>query len=64
MTRSAEIDVTPAIRAQNPDLETAWRQIAWWEQTCAYWYDEAQKGYALRDSLDTYVSPPEGGTDV
>lgn len=56
---SVESDVSPAIKAQNPDLETAWRQIAWWEQTCAYWWGEAQKGYALRDSLSTSVTSPE-----
>jgi hypothetical protein len=44
--------VSVAIRAHNVDLETAWRTIAWWEQTCEYWREEAQKGYALRDSLD------------
>lgn len=58
MTHNAEIDVSPAIKALNPDLETAWRTIAWWQQTCAYWRDEAQKGYALRDSLDASVTPP------
>jgi hypothetical protein len=42
-------DVSVAIEAQNPNLEAAWRTIAWWEQTCTYWYEEAQKGYALRD---------------
>lgn len=47
-------EVSLAIKAQNPDLETAWRTIAWWEQTCAYWQAEAQKGYALRDG----VTPP------
>jgi hypothetical protein len=43
--------VSVAIKAQNPDLETAWRTIAWWEHTCAYWHGQAQEGYALRDSL-------------
>lgn len=45
--------VDVSIKAQNPDLETAWRTIAWWEQTCGYWHAEAQRGYALRDSLPT-----------
>lgn len=40
-----------AIRAQNPDLETAWRTIAWWEQTCDYWREQAHEGYALRDRI-------------
>jgi hypothetical protein len=33
--------VSVAIRAQNPDLETAWRTIAWWERTCDYWREQA-----------------------
>jgi len=53
---TAQIGVSVAIKAQNPDLETAWRTIAWWEQTCAYWNAQAQKGYALRDSLDTRLA--------
>lgn len=50
-TEKADIEVSVSIKAQNPDLETAWRTIAWWEQTCSYWHAEAQRGYALRDSL-------------
>lgn len=42
---------TPAIRAQNPDLDTAWRTIAWWEQTADYWRTQAYEGYALRDRI-------------
>jgi len=53
---TAQSGVSVAIKAQNPDLETAWRTIAWWEQTCAYWNAQAQKGYALRDSLDTRLA--------
>jgi hypothetical protein len=49
--------ISPAIRAQNPDLDTAWATIAWWEQTCDYWRAEAQKGYALRDSLAAEPEP-------
>ena len=48
MSDSAENDVSLAIKAQNPDLETAWRTIAWWEQTCAYWRGEAYKVGELR----------------
>lgn len=56
--------VSPAIRAQNPDLDTAWSTIAWWEQTCAYWQAEAQKGYALRDTLAAQTeTQPERATE-
>lgn len=58
---TAENAVSVAIKAMNPDLDTAWRTIAWWESTCSYWYEEAQKGYALRDSLTTRVIPPGSG---
>lgn len=61
MTHTAEKDVSLAIKAQNPDLETAWRTIAWWEATCAYWREEAYKGYALRDSLAARDIPPAAG---
>lgn len=55
--RAAEqsADVSVAIKAQNPDVETAWQTIAWWEQTCDYWRAEAQKGYAFRDAVAARV---------
>jgi hypothetical protein len=57
-----EVEVSVAIKAQNPNLDAAWRTIAWWEQTAEHWRNEALKGYALRDSLSAREAADRAAT--